>query len=281
MKRMIKWLLKKGGYSISKVSRNRPPACRPPPLSDTQEKFIEWNALRLNMPYEISRQKYMESLSAFPGGHGGHEYKEFCDLSYKIFGVLYGDTEAEIFSSYPFYGPLHMLRFLSYPDKDIYTANTDFVGTLKERDEITILDFGCGLAHESRGMARAFLGLNKPCRLLLADIPTIRKEFVLYLCRQNGIEASFFDCRAEMPIPAFPKYDLLVATEVFEHVHDPIKYFESLTANLDRGGLVFTNVSDHRRDFMHVSPNLEKLRAHIVASGFQEIRDHVLFQKPG
>lgn len=280
MKRAIKWLLKRWGYSISKESRDQPQICRLPPLSDTQEKFIEWNALRLNIPRETARERYLESLSAFPDGHGGEKYKEFCNLSYRVFGGLYGDTEAEIFSSYPFYGPLHMLRFLSYPEKNIYTANTDFIGLLKERTEITILDFGCGLAHESRGMARAFLELNKPCRLLLADIPTIRKDFALYLCRQAGIDAAFFDCRAEMPVPAFPKYDLLVATEIFEHVYDPVKYFEALNANLNKGGLIYTNVSDHHREFMHVSPNLEKLRTHIIASGFQEIRDHTLFQKP-
>ena len=280
MKRMIRWLLKQLGYSISKTLETRPQPSRRPPLSETQEKFIEWNALRLNIPRETARERYLESFFAFPDGHGGEKYKEFCNLTYRVFGVLYGDTEAEIFSSYPFYGPLHMLRFLSYPEKNIYTANTDFIGILKERDEIAILDFGCGLAHESRGMARAFLGLKKPCRLLLADIPTIRKEFVLYLCRQNGIDASFFDCRAEMPIPAFPKYDLLVATELFEHVYDPIRYFDALNAYLNKGGLIITNVSDHHREFMHVSPNLEKLRTHIIASGFQEIRDHVLFQKP-
>ena len=280
MKRTIKWLLKTWGYSIAKVPREPPPPCPLPPLTDTQERFIEWNASRLHIPHEASRQRLMESMSVFPGGHGGHAYKEFCDLSYKIIGVLYGDAEAEIFSSYPFYGPLHMLRFLSYADKNIYTSDTDFVGILKKRDEITILDFGCGLAHESRGMAHAFLGLNKPCRLLLADIPTIRKEFVLWLCQQNGIDATFFDCCAERPIPAFPKYDLLVATEVFEHVYDPVKYFDALNGNLNEGGLIFTNVSDHHREFMHVSPNLEKLRTHILAAGFREIRDHALFQKP-
>lgn len=280
MKKAIKWLMKRWGYSIEKAP-SEPPAPRPPPpLTDTQEKFIEWNAGRLGISREVSKQRFMESAAAFPGGHGGLAYKEFCDLSYQVFGILYGDAEAEIFSSYPFYGPLHMLRFLSYPDRNIYTEKTDFIEMLKGREEIVILDFGCGLAHESRGIAHAFLSLNKSCRLLLADIPTIRKEFVLWLCRQEGIEASFYDCRAETPIPAFPRYDLLVATEVFEHVYDPVKYFETLNANLNPGGLIFTNVSNHHREFMHVSPNLEMLRTHIKTSGFREIRDHALYQKP-
>ena len=62
-----------------------------------------------------------------------------------------------------------------------------------------------------------------------------------------------------MPIPALPGIDMCFTTEFFEHVHDPLPYFERIHGKLARGGLLVTGVMDHHAGFLHVSPQLHLL----------------------
>src|SRR5690349_15245886 len=64
----------------------------PTRLTPTQELFCEWNAERLQIPLEESRQRYIDSWRSIRGGHSGEEFRWFCDLSYKLFSPLYDDT---------------------------------------------------------------------------------------------------------------------------------------------------------------------------------------------
>jgi hypothetical protein len=45
-------------------------------------------------------------------------------------------------------------------------------------------------------------------------------------------------------------------------------------------GILVTNMGDHHRDFMHVSPKLGALRQAVHASGYQEILANFMYQKP-
>src|SRR3954466_12424972 len=85
-------------------------------LNATQELFILWNASRLGISAEESRARYAKSRSALPNGHKGRRYREYNDLSYEIFQVLYGDDAETVFRSYAFFAPMHFLRMLSYED---------------------------------------------------------------------------------------------------------------------------------------------------------------------
>jgi hypothetical protein len=82
-----------------------------------------------------------------------------------------------------------------------------------------------------------------------------------------------------MPIPALPETDICFTTEFFEHVHDPLPYFERIDGKLTRGGLLVTGVMDHHAGFLHVSPQLQMLRHAIQARGYTELVPNRVFRK--
>jgi hypothetical protein len=46
------------------------------------------------------------------------------------------------------------------------------------------------------------------------------------------------------------------------------------------GGMLVTNMSDHHREFMHVSPQLGALRESVRARGYEEIFTNFIYRKP-
>jgi hypothetical protein len=91
----------------------------------------------------------------------------------------------------------------------------------------------------------------------------------------------FLDCTRETPIPPLPPCDVCFAQEFFEHVYDPISYMIAFDAALHPGGFLFTNVADHDAEYMHVHPELNRVRAHILDLGYAEILPNQLFRKSG
>jgi SAM-dependent methyltransferase len=282
--RMIKSLFRKSLHKLGyEVHRLQPEPIRkePGPPSDlkfTQQVFLEWNAERLNISIDESRARYFDSWSVFREGHGGREFRDWDLLCNRVLQVFYGDSEKETFDSYRFYGAIHFLRFLSYPETRC-DQNNDISQYLIGYPEVTILDFGCGMAQGSRGLAQYLSGKNVKVRLFLADIPTIRKEFLIWLGKRTGIPTTFLDCTEERPIPGLPECDVCFVTEFFEHVHDPLKYLEQIHRALCRDALLITDLSYHHKEFMHVSPILEPLRNRVLTLGYEEVRPNTLYKK--
>lgn len=113
----------------------------------------------------------------------------------------------------------------------------------------------------------------------MIDIPTIRKGFLLWMGEQIDIEVKFLDCTIDSPMPKLPDCDVCVATEFFEHVFDPLKYLHEIDTSLRKNGLLITNVADHGKEFMHVSPNLKSLRKRISELKYDIIKENEIFNK--
>jgi len=250
----------------------------PKVLTNTQHLFLRWNAERLNISLEESQKRYFASWSAISGGHSGSDYRSLNVLSHNVYQVLYGDTPQELYTSYAFYGPMHFLRMLSYAEPK-WTSDDPIIVHLGDYSTVDIVDYGCGLAQRSRALASYLKETGKKVRLFLVDIPTIRKEFLLWLGTQTGIETIFLDCSSQTPMPELPKCDICFATEFFEHVYDPIRYFNHIHDALRQNGIIVTNVRDHQKEFMHVTPNLGAVRERIRLLEYQVIEEDQIFRK--
>jgi len=250
----------------------------PNTLTNTQKSFVLWNAERLGISPQESRERYFASWSAINGGHAGSDYRSFNDLSHTLFQVFFSDTGDEIYTAYERHGPMHFLRMLSYSEPQ-WSENDLVVQHLGKYSNVDIVDYGCGLAQCSRSLANYLKDKGILTRLFLVDIPTIRKEFLLWLGEQSGIETKFLDCTTSSPIPELPSCDICIATEFFEHVYEPLKYFEHIHSALRKDGLLVTNVSDHIREFMHVSPNLQSLRNRIHELGYDVLKENQVLRK--
>lgn len=252
----------------------------PERLTETQQLFLEWNAERLQISLEESRVRFLKSWAALRNGHAGTDFRRFCDLSYSIYSVFYEDSPSEVFDSYRFHRPMHFLRMLSYPEPEIEDA-VSLGRHLPPSSAITILDFGCGLAQVSRALAAQLRERGRDVRLVWADIPTARKEFLLWVAARTGLCAQFLDCTPSIPIPKLPPSHLCIVTEVFEHVHEPLSYLSAFDASIECGGLLLTNVADHQPEYMHVSPCLASVRQRLNELRYDELIALRLFRKPG
>ena len=247
-------------------------------LNQTQRWFCEWNAERLGISLEASTQRYLHSLGAIPGGPRGLRFLLFNELSYDIFRPFADDAPGEVAEAYRFHACLHFLMMLGY-DEPVWTPEDPIVRGLPAEGPVSILDYGCGLAQASRGLAVLLRDRGQQVSLTLVDFPTIRKPFLAWMGERMGITVRNLDVTPETPVPELPDCHVCFATEVFEHMYDPLPAFDRIDKSLASGGFLLTNVEDHRDEFMHVSPNLAALRDRLADFGYKALRRNYVFRK--
>ena len=247
-------------------------------LNDLQNDFVLWNAERLGLTHEDSLARFTQSMSHFRGGHGGRQYRRFNDLSYSVFSPFFGDEEGEIGESYVFHSYMHFLRMLSYRFEPWPFAD-DLLSYLTKQDTPTVLDYGCGLAQSSRWICKTLKAKGLNVSLALVDFPTLRQSFLEWWCAKEGISVTFHAAAQGGPVTGLPMSHVCIATEFFEHVRNPEVYFRVMDQSLAQGGWLITNVNDHKSEFMHVSPDLRDLRAHIHTAGYEEMQTNRVFLK--
>lgn len=254
---------------------------RPPTeLNRFQAAFCEWNALRLGISIEASRRRFEASQSALPDGHAGAAFRAFNDLGHALFSVFADDSESEVYDAYRLHAPAHFLRTLAYAEPRWLDSNP-VVRWATDLDDVVIVDFGCGLAQASITLAEVLAKPHRSVSLHLADISTLRFEFLKWFVDELGIDAHVYECTPTDRVPPLPTCDIIVAREFFEHVHDPVFYLDRLDASLRPGGMLVTAVSDHRPEFMHVSPNLTAVRRRLHDFGYTDVVDNRILQKGG
>jgi methyltransferase family protein len=248
------------------------------PLNRYQQAFCDWNAQRLAISPEESRARFESSMRTFRGGHAGLTFRTFNDISHSLYSVFANDSATEVYDAYRLHAPAHFLRQLSHGEP-AWPTDHPVVAALRSRPEATIIDFGCGLAQASVSLADRLRSLGVEPTLVLADIPTLRFDFLAWLVEQWGFEARLHACTPETPVPELEPCDVLIAREFFEHVYDPVAYLDQLDKYVRPGGFVVTNVSDHHAEFMHVSPDLRALRDRFTALGYRDLARNKVLQK--
>ncbi len=249
-------------------------------LNELQEDFIHWTSEDRGISLENARERFLASLNLFPGGHRGPKFRRFCGLSYTVFSPFVSDRGEELEDAYRFHGPLHFLRMLSYGYAPVAQA-PKILSELSKRETVAIIDYGCGLAQGSFWFARELGKVGVAVRLNLVDFETDRKRFLLWKAKKEGFACNFFPAEVGRPVPALPPSDLCIATEFFEHVHEPWRYFEVIDHALSPGAHILTNIADHRDEFMHVSPDLQRLRDAVEAKGYEHIEENRVIRKRG
>ena len=193
--------------------------------------------------------------------------------------MLVDDSPNEVYSAYGAIAPITLLRLLSYEEPS-WSESDSLFRDLVERRTVDILDFGCGLAQNSRALAIALSARGITTSLALADIHTFITDFLMYLSKRQGIAVRFLACSPKEPIPELPACDVLFAQEFFEHVYDPVSYLNTLHRVLRPNGFLVTNVADHHKEMLHVHPDLSSVRARIAELGYEAVLTDVLFRKP-
>ena len=250
-----------------------------PSLNEWQQAFCRWNAERLGIGVPESIERFQRSWAALQKGHGGRHFKLYCELNHDLMRPFVGNRESEIFAAYQAHAPLHFLRMLSYR-VPVWPGHLPELQPLFDAPAPVICDFGCGLAQSSISLARFLKDRGQSPHLFLADIPVPQLEFLRWFCRDLNLNASFAECTPAGPLPDLPPCEALIATELFEHLHDPMPYLKAFAAALKPGGFLVTNISDHDVEFLHVTPKLAPLRDYLSDHSWRELRPNRILQKP-
>jgi len=106
-------------------------------------------------------------------------------------------------------------------------------------DELNILDYGCGAA--DIGLLFCTLGAN----VTLCDLDNTRFDFVVYRFTRRGYEPGVIKILNTESYPELPEnfFDLIIATELFEHVRDPLQLLENFIKSLKNRGYLFDSMA--------------------------------------
>ena len=192
----------------------------------------------------------IECIKQFRKGLSGGTFRDYCNKTHTVFSPFFGDTKNELIDSYQFHAPLHFLRMLGYQQPIL---SSTLLTQLEHNDRLDVLDVGCGLAHLSRKIVSVF---EKPHELMLYDVPTIRKDYLSWICERENLNMASHESLSPNPPTNFPPFNVAIVTEFFEHVPNPEEWLKALETSAKRGAILITNTDDDQDEFMHVSPNL-------------------------
>ena len=102
-------------------------------------------------------------------------------------------------------------------------------------------------------------------------------EFADFHFKKQGINPEFIKVTKSNPYPILPKHNICIATEVMEHVCQPLKAYQNIHDTMEKGGILYGNFEDHDKGMFHVSPMLKDLRDKI-ARDFQPV-DYRCYKK--
>ncbi|MDD5209317.1 MAG: methyltransferase domain-containing protein [Elusimicrobiales bacterium] len=239
--------------------------------ADYKPELIEFIAGRRGINMEAAKKLVESSANLFKGGWGGNEYWAFSNLETETLKMFYDDdTDARVIEAYQFHGPFDLLRMASYAvptEQDM----EPILSRLAEKTVVTIVDYGCGLAHRTIAVSRFLIARGVKVKLCLVDI---RRElhfaFLEFLCRKYGIEHQFIEVTADKLYPELPPCDYCDNVSVLEHVREPLTVLNNTDRALKPGGLFLVLDFDAPAEMMHITPNLKVVRDRLAELKYQK-----------
>jgi 2-polyprenyl-3-methyl-5-hydroxy-6-metoxy-1,4-benzoquinol methylase len=128
-----------------------------------------------------------------------------------------------------------------------------------------ILEYGCSLAPYFYCYREFFSHLN--CQWILADIPSYPFHYAKYLYRNDSdVEfVTIYDSDFSNPLRDESNFDVVILTEVFEHLDDPLFISDYLLKRLRVGGLfVFDYINSEGKGLDH--PKAQEMRQDCLKS---------------
>lgn len=129
---------------------------------------------------------------------------------------------------------------LSYEGYSWITDYLDFIikDSGKNLSELKVLDYGCGVS--DLGLFFSSFG----AKVTIADLDNKRFDFVVWRFKKRGFNPETIritDTETYIDLPE-NKFDLIIATNFFEHVRDPLTVLKNFTKSLKNSGYLFDNV---------------------------------------
>lgn len=278
-------------------------------LNPVELDFIDFMAQRNRRPFSEIEADFRATKDRFK--LSGRSYRDVCETVYALHRILFdlGD-EKEVIDAYRFHALVHLYRFISYSYPESAPASPHSLRLLLKslyKGEVrklyrlirarfspnttagalggdyasiaryltgqlnaapVVVDYGCGLGYISFEIGL----LDKDSKIFLLDIEGLTLEFARYRFQKHGIDAQAIPVTKDNLYPLLPRHNLCIATEVMEHLFQPLTAYQHIIDSMEDKGILFGNFSDHKAEKFHVSPDLGMLRERVGAD-FQPIAE--------
>lgn len=261
-------------------------------LNQLETDFVEFMALRQGESLDRVERRYRETKARFDLGserfvktmedtqylhrlvHDNHDdassirsYRAW-DLMSVLRQISYSlprprPTKASIFKKALFGGQFHLIttalakRLLGKkpPGSPNEASMGRHLADLAP-DRPTVLDYGCGLAYISFEIGR----LKPETGFILVDVDCLGLAFTAWRFARHGLNVETVVISEEDPYPLLPPHDVCIATDVMEHLWQPARAFDNITASLAPQGVLYGQFNDFDPGFWHISPDLSSIR---------------------
>lgn len=255
IKKALKRLARTAGYEIRRVPAPLPP---PPDLSRLENQFVRFIAARRERPVAEIERLYRETRDRFR--FDSKRYFDLCEDIHYVFRVFYNDLDEKgMMESYRFFALPHIFWFIGEDKPGLEKLCSGLFAGLEGRPP-RIVDYGCGLAHLSYGIAK----LHPEAETTLVDIDNLKLDFAAYRFREAGLRVRTLVVDEKNPYPQLPPHNLCVATEVLEHLKDPMRALNNIAGSMEPGGILYGDFGDHDPILFHVSTDLSEVRQEIA-----------------
>lgn len=135
----------------------------------------------------------------------------------------------------------YILRLmLAYERYSMITNYLDFMikDSGKNLGDFSVLDYGCGVS--DIGLLFESFG----AKVTICDLDNSRFDFTLWRFKKRGFNPETIRITDTEFYPKLPesKFDLIIATELFEHVRDPLTLLKNFTKALKIGRYLFDSM---------------------------------------
>ena len=172
---------------------------------------------------------------------------------------------------------MYVLRLmLSYERYSLAIPYFNFIvkALRKPISDFNILDYGCGVS--DIGILVASLG----AKVTIADLDGQKLDFTIWRYNKRGLNPTVIKIKspAEYPVLAINEYDLIIATEVFEHVRDPLRLLKNLASALQLGGFLLNSVRGFKKELVgdHLAESLDIGNSEEYKEYYKKRFEHIL-----
>lgn len=156
----------------------------------------------------------------------------------RLMSVFEGNTESDnaLTKAYDKSSFGYAVRLmLAYERYSFIIPFMDFIfDNLRPIENIKVLDYGCGVSDIG------ILFASSGARVTIADLDNKKLEFTIWRYRRRQLNSNVVKIKSCQDYPTFTKseFDLIIATEIFEHVRAPLLLLKNLSHALRKGGFL-------------------------------------------
>lgn len=196
-------------------------------------------------------------------------------FKYKLYNQFEGKTNAEhLKSAYENTAFLYSLRLmLGYERYSDVESFIEHIGLWSKNTQSEILDYGCGVA--DIGLMLSHLG----CNVTMADLDDKKLDFAKWRFVKRGFKPKVIRIAntEEFPELGDQLYDLIIASELLEHVRNPLKLLRNFTKALKINGYLYDTLGMRYKFHQARGSHLEEAK-HVVESKeyYEYYRSHYM-----